>query len=122
MSNHPLNLLLRFILELLGLAAMAYWRWNGHDGILRVLLAVGVPLFAAVMWGTFRLPNDPGKAPRPVPGWVRLLLEMVFFGSAVVLLTAVGKTDWATVLGVVVLGHYALSYDRVMKMIRGLPM
>jgi hypothetical protein len=122
MSKHPLNLLLVFILELAALVAMAYWGWTMHEGLLRVVLAIGVPLLAAAMWGVFRVQNDPKEAPVEVPGWVRLLLEAVFFGSAVVMLYATGKTDWATVFGVLILAHYALAYDRVAKMLRGIPL
>jgi hypothetical protein len=122
MSKHPLNLLLVFILELVALAAMAYWGWTMHEGLLQVVLAVGVPLVAAAIWGIFRVPNDPREALVEVPGWVRLLLEAAFFGTAVVLLTAAGQPDWATVFGLLVIGHYVLAYDRVSKMLRGIPL
>jgi hypothetical protein len=44
-----------------------------------------IPLLAATAWGVFNVKGDPsrsGKAPVPVPGIVRLLLELAFFGSA----------------------------------------
>ena len=82
MSNHPLNLAFRFLLELAGLAAMGYWGWQQGSGWVRFAAAVLVPLAASVLWGTFRVPDDPGKAPVPVPGFVRLLLEAAFFGFA----------------------------------------
>lgn len=112
MSHHPVNLALRFFLELAAIAAMAYGSWTASEGILRVLLAVGVPMVAAAAWGTFRVPDDPGKPPVQVPGWVRLLLEVVFFGTAVVLLSAEQST-MALLFGVVVALHYLVSYDRI---------
>jgi hypothetical protein len=118
MANHPLNLGLRFILELLGLYALGYWGWTQHDGLLRFVLAIGLPLLAAVLWGTFRVPNDPGKAPVAVPGIVRLLLEAVYFAAATLALYAAGQQRWALIFGVIVVLHYLLSYDRVLRFLR----
>ena len=33
MSAHPINLALRFILELAALYALGYWGWTQHDGL-----------------------------------------------------------------------------------------
>jgi Protein of unknown function (DUF2568) len=118
MANHPLNLVLRFVLEMLGLYALGYWGWTQHSGVLKFLLAIGLPLLAAVLWGTFRVPNDPGKAPVPVTGIVRLLLEAAYFGAATWALFAAGQERWATIFGIVVLVHYALSYDRIIRFVR----
>jgi hypothetical protein len=117
MSQHPLNLAIRFLLELGALAALAYWGWTQHEGLLRVVLAVGLPLAAAIMWATFAVPGDrsrSGRAPVPVPGAVRLLLELVFFASAAWALYDAGTTGLAWVLAVVVILHYAVSYDRIL--------
>jgi len=95
---------------------MAYWGWTQYVGWLRFGLAIGLPLLAAIFWGTFAVPNDPsrsGKAPVPVPGMVRLLLELVFFGLAVWMLYDAGATLLSFSMGVVVIVHYALSYDRI---------
>ncbi len=119
MSQNPLNLLLRFLLELGILAALAYWGWTQHEGLLQVLLAVGLPLIAAALWGTFRVPGDPKEAPVAVPGWLRLLLEAALFGAGVVALAAANQTQAAVVFGVVVLLHYAASYDRVWWLLTG---
>ena len=117
MSSHPLNLALRFLLELAALAAYACWGWAAHEGAWRYLLGIGLPLLAAVLWGTFRVPNDPGKAPVPIPGPAWLLLEAIFFAAAVGLLAAV--STWpAIVFGVLVALHYAASYDRVAWLLR----
>jgi len=118
MSNNPVNLALRFILEILGLFALGYWGYTQHTSLEQVLWTIGLPLAAAVIWGTFRVPNDPGKAPVPVPGWVRLLLEIAYFGAAVWALFASGESTWAYVFGGVVLIHYLISYDRVLWLIR----
>jgi hypothetical protein len=118
MANHPLNLGLRFVLELIGLYALGYWGWTQHSGITRYLLAIGLPFLAAVLWGTFRVPNDPGKAPVAVPGIVRLLLEAVYFGAATWALYTAGQPRWGLIFGIVVLVHYLVSYDRVLRLVQ----
>ncbi len=116
MGQNPLNLALRFILELCILFAIAYWGWTRDTGVLRYVLAIGLLLIAAVLWGTFRVPGEVAgnpHAPVPVPGWLRLLLEIVLFGFAVWGLYNAGATFAAITLGAVALFHYAISYDRI---------
>lgn len=119
MSNNPLNLTLRFILELAGLAAMFYWGWSGHEGVLRLMLAVGVPVVAAAFWGIFRNAEAPNPSRVIVPGWVRLLIEVAFFGGAVFLLSQTDRPNLATVFGGLVIFHYLVSYDYVILLLRG---
>ena len=118
MSQNPIILTIRFVLELAALAAMGYWGWTQHDGLLRVLLAVGLPLLAAALWGVFRVSGYPKDAPVEVPGVVRLLLEVAFFGVGAALLAAAGQRDAALVLAAVVVLHYAASYDYVLALLR----
>jgi hypothetical protein len=117
-GSNPLNLGLRFALELAGLAAMGYWGWTRPGGFLRFGLAAGVPLIAATLWGVFRVPNDPGKAPVPVPGVVRLALEIAFFGFATWGLFNAGAVTLAWIFGLVTLFHYLISYDRILRLVR----
>jgi hypothetical protein len=113
MSKNPVNLVLRFVLEIVALAALAYWGWTEHDGIGRIVFGIGLPVAAAAVWGTFRVPDDPRDPPVTVPGWVRLLLEVIYFAAAVILLAAAGESQFAVILGVIVVVHYAASYDRI---------
>jgi hypothetical protein len=67
-------------------------------------------------WVTFAVPADPsrsGNAPIPVPGVVRLALELTFFALAAWALRAADLPRWGILFGVIVLVHYALSYDRL---------
>lgn len=100
---------------------MGAWGWSRADGALRFVFALGAPLVWAILWGTFAVPGDPsrsGKAPVPVPGLLRLLFELGFFAFGVWSLDEIGAAPLALILGLVVLVHYAVSYDRVSWLIR----
>jgi len=121
MSQNPLNLAVRFLLEIAALIAMGYWGWTQHAGALRFALGLGGPLLAAVLWAILRVPNEPGApghATVPVPGWLRLLLELALFTFAAWGLFASGATTAGTIFAIVALLHYAVSYDRVWWLIK----
>jgi len=121
MGSHPLNLTLRFLLELTAMWAMGYWGWTQHEGPVRWLLAIGTPLLAAILWGTFAVLDDPsrsGKAPVPTPGVLRLLLELSFFVFATIALVASQRVSAGWVLGITTIFHYAISYDRILWLFR----
>jgi hypothetical protein len=84
----------------------------------RLLWTIGLPLVAAALWGVFRVNGDPGKAPLPVPGILRLALEALIFGGAVWALYAAGQETWSLIFGVVIVLHYLISYDRVIWLLR----
>ena len=121
MGTNPINLAVRFILEIIALVVFGYWGWNSSEDFLRIILVVLLPLIAAVLWGTFAVLNDPsrsGKAPIPVSGIIRLILELVFFALAAFALYATGNEKYAWIFGSVVLVHYLLSYDRITWLLR----
>jgi len=116
MSSHPLNLALRFALELAALAGMGFWGWQQGSGAMSYVLASGVPVLAASVWGTFAVRGDPsrsGAAPVPVSGWVRLVIEVLFFACGVWAYYAAGKAAVSAVLAATLLVHHAISYDRI---------
>jgi hypothetical protein len=79
---------LRFLLELAGLAAVAYWGVTVGDGLLQqVSLAVGAVVLLAGVWGLFVAP----KAGRRLGDPLRLVVELVVFGVAVGALVSVGQ-------------------------------
>ena len=117
MANNPVVLLVRFLLELASLFAFGYWGWTQHSGALQIVLTIGFPLLAATVWGVFRVPGHPGAAPVAVPGLVRLLLEALFFGSAVWAFYASHRPTWALIMAIVVIVHYVASYDYVSELL-----
>lgn len=116
MASNPVNLILRFILELAALFALGYWGWTQHVGIWRYVWGMGLILVTAVIWGTFAVPDDPsrsGKAPVPVPGVIRLVIELAFFAAGTWAFFASDQPIWGFALAILTLIHYVLSYDRI---------
>jgi len=113
-----INLGVHFLLELCGLAALIYWGLQAGDGLMKIVLGVLLPLLAAIAWGTFRVPNDPGKAPVAVRGPARLLLEVIFFVLAVAALSSAGQLTLAALLGIAVVINYAIMYERVIWLLK----
>ena len=121
MGSHPLNLMLRFLLELCVLAVAGYWGWTVSKDFTRFLLVIGMPLLLAILWGTFAVPDDPsrsGRAPIPVPGVLRLTLELANFAFAAWALYSIGHPILGLILAILVILHYILSYDRITWLVR----
>jgi hypothetical protein len=113
LSKHPINLGIRFLLELAALAAMAVWGWQKGEDWLRYVFAIGIPLAAAIIWGTFRVPKDPGNAPVAVAGAVRVSLELVFFGFSTWALANANHSTLAWAFAITIVLHYLASYERI---------
>lgn len=121
MGSHPVNLAVRFLLEIAALITLGYWGWTQHDGVVRFVLGIGVPLLAAALWYTFAVPEDrsrSGEAPVPVPGIIRLALELALFAFAAWALYDAGLTLLSLILASLVIIHYAISYDRLAWLIK----
>jgi hypothetical protein len=54
---------------------------TGQGLAVEIALAIGTPLLAAVVWGTFIAPH----ASLPVPTWLSLLLHAAIFECAAIL-------------------------------------
>lgn len=84
------NATLAFLLELTALGVLAWGGWRlGGDGVLRVLLAVSLPVLAAVLWGAF-------AAPQADPSTIgRLAVQVAVFGGAALVLGWAASPQWA---------------------------
>lgn len=119
MAQHPLNLLFRFLLELAALGFVGIWGWKtGGTGLRRYLLCIGTVVLLAALWGTFRVPGDPGKVPVAVSGLFRFLIEMLFFGAATSAAHVSVSPRAGLIFGALVLIHYLLSYDRILWLLK----
>lgn len=121
MGSNPLNLALRFVLELVALFGLGAWGWRAVGSPVRYVLVAGLPVLAAVLWGVFAVPDDPsrsGRAPIAVRGFLRLGLELLVFGLGALALREAGLEQMGFVFALIVLIHYAISYDRVAWLLR----
>ncbi len=112
------NLVLRFQLELVAFGAPAAWGFHA-GGAAHVAAGVAGSLVIMVVWGTFRVPHDPGPAPVRVPGPLRLAIEVVAFTLGVLALAAAGWRVAALAFGALVLLHHALGFQRTAWLLRG---
>lgn len=121
MGSHPVNLVIRFLLEIAALLALGIWGWRQGEYWWRYILAFGVPILAALIWGVFAVPNDPsrsGSAPIAVPGFLRLMIELSIFTLAIWAIYDLNYYRISLVLGLIVVIHYILSYDRILWLLR----
>lgn len=83
------------------------WNW---------IASIVFPVLAMAIWGILAVPNDKSrssKAPVPISGVLRLVLEFGFFGFATWCFFSVDLAMWGSAFGVLVLLHYAVSLDRL---------
>jgi hypothetical protein len=121
MSAHPLNLALRFVLELRTLFAPGYWGWTQPEGILRVVSAFAVSLTAVVFLGVFSTPGDRSRSAGAImstPGILRLAMELLFFAAAAWSFYVADIRVVAFVFAGIVLLHYGLSCDRIAWLVK----
>ncbi|MGH2494612.1 MAG: YrdB family protein [Ktedonobacteraceae bacterium] len=101
------NLGLAFLLELGVLAALAFWGFhNGSGAFAKIALGIGLPALAIVVWALFGSP----QATWHLDGIWRLLLQIVFFGSAAVALYAAGQRVWGVVFALLFVINTTLVY------------
>ncbi len=99
------NLAVAFLLELCALGALGYWGFQAGSGIgAKLVLGIGAPLLAAIVWGTFVAP----KAAVTLPAPAHLALQLVVFGVAAAALAVSGRPTWAWVFGLAVVANLAL--------------
>ncbi len=121
MGSNRVNLAIRFLLEMTALVTMGIWGWRQREDWTRLILAIGIPMAAALVWGLFAVRDDPsrsGSAPIPIPGIIRLLIELAFFGLSVWMLYHLQYIRLSRIIGITVILHYLISYDRIQWLIR----
>ena len=100
-----LLLAIRFLVELLGLAGLAYWgATTPAETVPRIALGIGAPLALAVLWGLVMAP----KARNPLPLRVRGLLGTALLVLVAGAVAAAGQPGWGIAFAVVVVVDQAL--------------
>jgi phosphotransferase system glucose/maltose/N-acetylglucosamine-specific IIC component len=92
------NLAVKFVLELLALAAFAYWGATLDGVVVAVIVGIAAPASVAVLWGLFAAP----RASRRLPTRARVPFELSVFTLATAALVAVGWTPIAIAFAAVV--------------------
>jgi hypothetical protein len=120
-GEHPVNLAVRFLLEVA--AAVGIFRLGLHlaDGVVAGLLAVTLMAVGVTAWGTCNVPGDAsrsGSAPVPVPGPVRLGIELTVFTSGAAGWFIAGPRWFALTYLVATVVHHLASVDRLTWLMR----
>ena len=119
MSQNPINLIVRFALEIVILVALGMWGKSQAEGWKGVALAILLPVAAAALWGIFRTPADHGKGLVETAGYIRLLIELGLFAAAAWAFWDMGYKTSSMGFAAVVILHYIISYDRVVFLLFG---
>jgi hypothetical protein len=103
---HALNEGLAFLLELAAIAALAWWGFTaGGNVLVNVLLGVGAPAAAIVLWGLFAAPRARFTIALPLV----LLVKAAVFGAGALALDGVGHATAAVAFAVIALLNTALA-------------
>ena len=93
-------LAIRFIVELLGIVAVAYWGWQtGPEGMGRIALAVGAAVALIVVWAFVVAP----KADNPLSQQARDIIGTVLLVLGAAALADAGQPRLAVIFAVVVI-------------------
>ncbi len=109
---------------MLEVVALIYIGWFGStigSGWLSFFSAAGLVVLIALLWGVFNVPNDPsrsGKAPIPVPGIIRLALEICIFLFATFAIVEISGGWFAIIFASVLIAHYIHTKDRVLWLLK----
>jgi Protein of unknown function (DUF2568) len=97
---------LAFLIELVALAALAWWGAETGSGlIVHLLLGIGAPLVAAVIWGAFAAP----KATVELPPAGVLGVKALVFGAALFGLDLLGHRTLAILFWVVAAANTVIA-------------
>lgn len=103
---HVLNEGLAFLLEVVAIVALAWWGFTaGGNIVASIVLGVGTPVAAMVLWGLFAAPRARFKVALPFV----LLVKAVVFGAGALAFHGVGHTTVAIVFAVVVVLNTTLA-------------
>lgn len=100
------NEILAFVVELAALACLSWWGFTvGDSRSLHILLGLGVPLTAIVLWSLFAAPKARLRPGLPVV----LLVKTVVLGGGAAAVYGVGYPLAAVVMAVVVVANTAVA-------------
>jgi len=98
------NLLLRFLLELGALVAVGYWGYQNGQAASHWVLAIGLAVVFAVVWGVFVAPN----AVVELPAGAKFVLGLALLELAALALYVAGQVVPAVAFGIVAIVNAVL--------------
>lgn len=101
---------LAFLLEMAAFAALAWWGFTtGGNMLANIVLGIGAPVAAMVLWGMFAAPKAKFKVALPFV----MLVKALVFGAAALAFHGVGHPALAIAFAVVALVNTVLlTLDR----------
>ena len=103
---HLVNEALAFLLELVAFGVLCWWGFDtGHGPAVHLLLGLGAPAVAIMVWALFAAP----KARFPLPMPAVLLVKALVFGASALALWGLCRPVLALVLAAVALVNTALA-------------
>jgi len=107
-SMRNLNLVFRFVLELIVLLSLFLWGVSVSDELLvQIVLGLGAAAAAMAVWGLFVAP----RASRRLPDPQRLAVEIVVWGAGVLAFVARGELLLGLLLAAAVAVNLFLMFD-----------
>ena len=102
-------LALKFLLELCAFAALAYWGSRTGPVAVNVILGIGAPLLAAIVWGRYAAP----RSPRRLTGVARQALELTILLGSAALLAVAGQPLLAAIFAVVIVANAVMLRELI---------
>lgn len=102
---YTVNEAVAFVLEVLVLVALCAWGLSTGHGPEPIVLGIGAPAVAAVIWGLFAAPR--AKFPLPLAG--TLAVKAVVFAAAVAALISLGLPVLAVALALVLIANTTVA-------------
>ncbi|MFG2021366.1 YrdB family protein [Actinomadura geliboluensis] len=103
---HVLNEGLAFVLEVAAIVALAWWGFTtGGNVVVNVVLGIGTPVGAMVLWGLFAAPRARFKVALPFV----LLVKAIVFGAGALAFYGVDHATLAIVFAVITVLNTALA-------------
>ena len=89
------------------LGSLGYWGFHAHSGFLaKIVLGLGAPLIAAIVWGAFVSPK--AAIPLSAPLW--FLVQAGVFWAVMAALAAAGRPGPTWALGLIAVVNGVLMY------------
>lgn len=103
-----MNVLLRFLLELVGLAIYGYAGYKiGVSPSMKIIFSITFPITIGIIWSIFGSP----KAIVSLPATIHLLLEVIVFLAPVALLFWLEKRVFAWGYGLIVISNRVVMWS-----------